>query len=129
MNKQLNSNKQFMIGNGIMAFAVIFVVVLFVYMSFRLKYKSDEKYDGIYDITLVEGFLNDTTEIHLNDSIIFNDKIESEPFTISINQFSQQGALLFVDKASNDISIFNLSEDGGKYSFKKTGKKVVSLDK
>ena len=33
----LNTNKQFMIGNGILAFAVIFVVVIFVYMSLRLK--------------------------------------------------------------------------------------------
>ena len=33
MAHRLNTNKQFMIGNGILAFAVIFVVVIFVYMS------------------------------------------------------------------------------------------------
>lgn len=37
MTHRLNTNKQFMIGNGILAFAVIFVVVLFVYMSMRLQ--------------------------------------------------------------------------------------------
>ena len=36
MAHRLNTNKQFMIGNGILAFAVIFVVVIFVYMSMRL---------------------------------------------------------------------------------------------
>ena len=30
MAHRLNTNKQFMIGNGILAFAVIFVVVIFV---------------------------------------------------------------------------------------------------
>ena len=35
MAHRLNTNKQFMVGNGILAFAVIFVVVIFVYMSMR----------------------------------------------------------------------------------------------
>lgn len=32
MAHHLNTNKQFMVGNGILAFAVIFVVVIFIYM-------------------------------------------------------------------------------------------------
>ena len=44
MPHHLNNNKQFMIGNGILAFAVIFVVVIFVYMSMRLQQqKSAER--------------------------------------------------------------------------------------
>ena len=31
MAHHLNTNKQFMVGNGILAFAVIFVVVIFIY--------------------------------------------------------------------------------------------------
>ena len=42
MAHRLNTNKQFMVGNGILAFAVIFVVVIFVYMSLRLDKKKDE---------------------------------------------------------------------------------------
>ena len=30
MAHRLNTNKQFMVGNGILAFAVIFVVVIFI---------------------------------------------------------------------------------------------------
>ena len=33
----LNTNKQFMIGNGILAFGVLAVVIIFLYMSFRFK--------------------------------------------------------------------------------------------
>lgn len=40
MAHRLNTNKQFMVGNGILAFAVIFVVVIFVYMSMRLQRES-----------------------------------------------------------------------------------------
>lgn len=39
MAHHLNTNKQFMVGNGILAFAVIFVVVIFIYMSLRLQRK------------------------------------------------------------------------------------------
>ena len=41
MAHHLNTNKQFMIGNGILAFAVIFVVVIFVYMSMRLQRQKE----------------------------------------------------------------------------------------
>ena len=40
MAHRLNTNKQFMVGNGILAFAVIFVVVIFIYMSMRLQQKQ-----------------------------------------------------------------------------------------
>ena len=40
MAHRLNTNKQFMVGNGILAFAVIFVVVIFIYMSMRLHATS-----------------------------------------------------------------------------------------
>ena len=35
MAHRLNTNKQFMVGNGILAFAVIFVVVIFVVILFH----------------------------------------------------------------------------------------------
>ena len=37
MAHHLNTNKQFMIGNGILAFGVLAVVIIFLYMSFRFK--------------------------------------------------------------------------------------------
>ncbi len=51
MAHRLNTNKQFMVGNGILAFAVIFVVVIFVYMSMRLQREAGRTtfYRNIYD--------------------------------------------------------------------------------
>lgn len=42
-NKSINSNKQFMIGNGILAFGVFFIVCLFLYLGFRNQSKSNDK--------------------------------------------------------------------------------------
>ncbi len=125
-NKHLNTNKQFMIGNGLLAFAVLIVVAIFVYMSLRFSHRSstNEKYDGIYEITLLEGFIHTPTEIHLNDSVIFKQEVETEPFSFSIQQFDPEGALLFVNRQTDDLAIFNLSSKGGKYAFKQKQGKV-----
>ena len=62
MAHRLNTNKQFMIGNGILAFAVIFVVVIFVYMSMRLQQRKEgeRKFIETYTITLTKGFAGDS---------------------------------------------------------------------
>ena len=52
MAHHLNTNKQFMVGNGILAFAVIFVVVIFVYMSLRLQKQKDEDRNFIETYTI-----------------------------------------------------------------------------
>ena len=52
MAHRLNTNKQFMVGNGILAFAVIFVVVIFVYMSMRLQREKQEERHFIESYTI-----------------------------------------------------------------------------
>ena len=61
MAHHLNTNKQFMVGNGILAFAVIFVVVIFIYMSLRLQRENqaERHYIETYTISLVKGFAGD----------------------------------------------------------------------
>ena len=56
MAHHLNTNKQFMVGNGILAFAVIFVVVIFIYMSLRLQRENqaERHYIETYTISLVK---------------------------------------------------------------------------
>ena len=48
----LNTNKQFMIGNGMLAFGVFAVIIIFLYMSFRFQRKADkvQTYEGVYNI-------------------------------------------------------------------------------
>ena len=116
MAHHLNTNKQFMIGNGILAFAVIFVVVIFVYMSMRLqRQKEGERYFAeTYNVTLVKGFTGDSISILLNDSVL-------------IDQRTEQSALMIVDKTTDKLSLFELSEKGGNYRFEKDDDEVKLL--
>lgn len=129
MAHRLNTNKQFMVGNGILAFAVIFVVVIFVYMSMRLQQqkREDRHFIETYTITLTKGFSGDSTSIFINDSLLVNRVITEEPFTFEVNRFAEQSALMIVDNATEKLSLFELSEKGGGYRFEKEGEEVKLL--
>lgn len=129
MAHRLNTNKQFMIGNGILAFAVIFVVVIFVYMSMRMQQKNEAErhYAETYTITLVQGFAGDSISVYLNDSLLTNRIITKEPFSLEVKRFAEQNALMIVDNATEKLSLFELSERGGNYRFEKEGEEVKQL--
>ena len=117
MAHRLNTNKQFMVGNGILAFAVIFVVVIFVYMSLRTEAskKTERNYQEIYTISLVKGFVGMPIEVHLNDSLLFDGFVTDEPIKLEVNRLGEENALLIVDKETEAVSAFDLSEKGGTY--------------
>lgn len=55
--KSINSNKQFMIGNGILAFGVFFIVCLFLYLGFRGQDKQEagkQVFKDMYTISLTK---------------------------------------------------------------------------
>lgn len=129
MAHRLNTNKQFMIGNGILAFAVIFVVVIFVYMSMRLQRdrQADRHFVETYSISLVKGFAGDSISLFINDSLITNREITQEPYTIEVGRFTEQSALLIVDNRTELVSTFDLSERGGSYQFEKEADGIKQL--
>ncbi|WP_455591243.1 hypothetical protein [Bacteroides sp.] len=121
MAHRLNTNKQFMVGNGLLAFAVIFVVVIFIYMSMRLsrEKEADRHFVETYTISLAKGFAGDSVSVFINDSLLMNRQITKDPTTIEIGRFAEQSALMIVDNATEKISTFDLSENGGTYQFEK----------
>ncbi|MEG1685484.1 MAG: hypothetical protein RR319_06035 [Bacteroides sp.] len=128
----LNINKQFMIGNGILAFAVIFVVVLFVYMSMRLKSEKEngKQYSEVYNIELRSGFIGDSISVYVNDSLLFCELISKDSIRINAKRFAEESALLVVDNQTDNISTFDLNnegmmkENGYKIVLRKTGKSI-----
>lgn len=70
----LNTNKQFMIGNGMLAFGVFAVIIIFLYMSFRFQRKADkvQTYEGVYNIELTNSFAGDSIAVYLNDSLLLD---------------------------------------------------------
>jgi len=129
MAHRLNTNKQFMVGNGILAFAVIFVVVIFVYMSMRLQQKKseDRRFIETYTLVLAKGFAGDSTSVFINDSLLMNRTVTEEPLTLEVNRFAEQSALMIVNNATEKLSLFELSERGGTYRFEKEGEEVKQL--
>ena len=129
MAHRLNTNKQFMVGNGILAFAVIFVVVIFIYMSMLLQRDKHEQRHFIetYSISLVKGFAGDSVSLYVNDSLILNKTISEEPYTVEVGRFAEQSALLVVDNKTELVSTFDLSERGGTYQFEKEADGIKQL--
>lgn len=131
MAHRLNTNKQFMLGNGILAFAVIFVVVIFVYMSMRMQQGKQEERHFIetYTISLIKGFAGDSVSLFVNDSLIVNKVMPEEPYTVEVGRFAEQSALLIVDNKTELVSTFDLSERGGTYQFEKEADGIKQLAK
>lgn len=129
MAHRLNTNKQFMLGNGILAFAVIFVVVIFIYMSMRMQRENQEERHFIetYTFSLVKGFAGDSISLFVNDSLIVNKKMDEEPFSVEVGRFAEQSALLIVDNKTELVSTFDLSERGGSYQFEKDADGIKQL--
>ena len=127
--QHLNTNKQFMIGNGILAFAVIAVIVIFVYMSLRLQREKegDRYFTEQYTISLVSGYEGDSISILINDSLLLNHTIDRQPYTLEVKRFTEESTLMIVDNATEQLSVFELSERGGTYRYEKEDGKVRQL--
>lgn len=129
MAHRLNTNKQFMIGNGILGFAVICVVVIFSYMSMRLSQQKEQerRFLETYTITLEQGFAGRSVSVYLNDSLLLDSLVQQEPLTLTVGRFAEQNALMIVDNPTEKIALFELSEQGGHYRFEREGDEVKQL--
>lgn len=116
----LKTNKQFMLGNGLLAFAVFIIVALFFYLSFREQGKKEEhRYLESYAISLVKGFIGEDIQVLVNDSVIYNAPVKEEPLTFSLTRFAESSSVIIVDNATEQMAVFELSEQGGVYNFER----------
>ena len=127
--KHLNRNKQFLIGIGVLAFAVLLVVVLFLSMSYD-KFEEQMKKVATHDYYQIE-FANDLVgeyaQIYVNDSLLFDKEISSDTLKVKFKPFGEQHLLMLVDGESNTARNFNLQEKGCKILIKKNieGKYII----
>lgn len=116
-----------MIGNAILAFAIIIVVVIFIYMSLRLSHKVDDSqryYTESYSISLTRGFEGDSIAVYMNDSLIFDQTIPEEPLVLNVPRFNEQTTLMVVDQRTDLVSTFELSEKGEEINLLKEGNAI-----
>ena len=124
----LKTNKQFMLGNGLLAFDVFIIVGIFFYLSFRVRSKKQEhRYAESYAISLVKGFVGNDMQVLVNDSVLYNAPVQSEPLTFSITRFAENSSVIIVDNATEKMAVFELSEQGGVYSFERKDGEVEQM--
>ncbi|MGL5272771.1 MAG: hypothetical protein ACRC8J_04720 [Phocaeicola sp.] len=126
--KELNINKQFMIGNGMLAFAVFAIVIIFTYMAFHLKRDPNKviNYHGVYLIEFASEWAGEHATVYVNDSLLWDQVVPTTPVQLKINRWSDDNILLVVDKESDSASPFNLKKDGSHVRIKKQGE-IISI--
>ena len=125
-NKSINSNKQFMIGNGILAFGVFFIVCLFLYLSFRTSKTDKTKVSSdLYTIQIGNSFAGDSISVYVNDSLLLNCTMGSTALTLQVNRFTEENALMIVDNKSDEITPFSLNPKGSIVNVEKENGKIA----
>ena len=117
----LNTNKQFMIGNGMLAFGVFAVIIIFLYMSFRFQRKADkvQTYEGVYNIELTNSFAGDSIAVYLNDSLLLDQTMPDANLKVEIKRFAEDNVLMVVDNKTDKTTPFNLNPEGSRVEVKK----------
>lgn len=128
--KSLNTNKQFMLGNGILAFGVFAVVIIFLYMSFRFKRDADkvQTYEGVYNIEISKDFAGDSIAIYLNDSLLLDQTMTDAVLKLEVKRFAEENALMVVDNKTDQTTPFNLNPEGSRIEVKKKGEVIFILE-
>lgn len=111
-----------MIGNGILAFGVFFIVCLFLYLGFRNQSKKNDTkkvFAGIYTVEIADSFKGDSLSIYLNDSLLFNSSIEYAAVKLQIKRFAEESTLMIVDNQTDEITPFNLNPEGSQIKIEK----------
>lgn len=127
MSKSIDSNKQFMIGNGLLAFGVFFIVFLFLYLGFRSQRKEGqaEAFSDKYILTLDNSLAGDSLSVYINDSLLLNQTMKESSVRLLINRFAEESMLMVVDNHTEEITPFNLNPKGSEVSVeKKNGKSL-----
>lgn len=117
MNKKAqNSNKQFLYGTAALAFGVIAIVFMFIYMTSNLSKNqaNNEAYQDVYLIEFTKAFTGDSTTIYINDSLLWDNVIPTDTFKLHVNRFAEQSMLMVGDKKYNTTASFNLDRKGAR---------------
>lgn len=104
-----------MLGNGLLAFGVLAVVAIFLYMSFRLerKQEGDRKYAEVYDVALVSGFEGDSVSVYVNDSLLYSAVVGVDTVSVRAPRTADGNVLVIESHRNNHTDYFNLKPEGG----------------
>ena len=125
MSKSINSNKQFMVGNGILAFGVFFIVCLFLYLGFRFQKKDGEQaFQDIYTVCVEKSMAGDSISVYINDSLLMNQTMPDADRKFQVRRFAEESMLMVVDNQTEEITPFNLNPKGSLIRIQKKNGKI-----
>ena len=127
MSKSIDSNKQFMIGNGILAFGVIFIVCLFLYLGFRFQRTpgtSQMQFKDNYSIQIDESFNGDSINIYVNDSLIVSRRFSEKIVKFQLARFAENSVLMVVEAEKDEMVPYNLDPNGSTVTISKKAGKI-----
>ena len=116
-----------MIGNGILAFGVIFIVCLFLYMGFRFQQKAGSQqilFKDTYNIQIDETFAGDSLNIYINDSLLMNRKFGNQVVKFQVDRFAENSVLMVVNVRKDEMTPYNLDAKGSLVNIQKRNGKV-----
>lgn len=126
--KRTNPHKSFMVFNAVLFIAVLVVTGIFLYLSYALKRKADQRaiiYEGEYHIEVTNDFAGNSLSIYINDSLLVNGTMPDSLVRLDINRFAEEHALIVVDNETDQATPFNLHKDGSKVIVQKKNGEVI----
>lgn len=126
--KAQKANKQFLIGTATMAFAVMAVVFIFLYLCRPYIHSGMKKAQptDLYQIEFAKGFAGDSALVYLNDSLVWDDLVPTDTTTLRIHRFADENTLMVSRSREDAVSIFNIEEKAGRLILRKS-KGIVSM--
>lgn len=120
-----------MVGNGLLAFGVFFIVCLFLYLGFRgqNKTKTEQTFKDVYTISITQSFAEDSLNVFINDSLLFAKTMDNSSVKFQINKFSEENMLMVVDCKTDVMTSFNLNPKGGEITIEKRNGNVYIEEK
>lgn len=102
--------------NVVLVIAVFVVVLLFLYLSFKLQRDADKvvTYEGQYVIEMTNDFAGQDLSIYVNDSLLWNQVMPDSSIQVSVNKFAEESILMIVDNATDSATPFNLNPEGSR---------------
>lgn len=126
-NKAINSNKQFMIGNGLLAFGIFFIVCIFLYISFKSTKKEEQTFSETFVITIDKSIAPDSIAVFVNDSLLLRQSIR-ETTTLMVKRFAESSMLMIANERTQATRSFNLNPETPKVKLRKDERQQYQED-
>lgn len=116
--------------NIVLVIAVFFVVLIFLYLSFRLQRNPDKviTYEGRYAIEMTSDFHGENLRVFVNDSLLLNQVMPDSSLHIFVDKFAEESVLMIVDNQTDIATLFNLDPEGSKVIVKKTEDSISIIE-